>query len=209
MASGDAKSLPIYGVAHAEYGWGRSSSTGQVITGGIGSLAVTGSLDGGAFASTGLTITETPASSGQYRIDIDATRMTCNHLGLKITGASMLDETINVYPSLYYLPATDATNKAVLIQEGTGYGQLVNDSGKVELAATGLDAISATAPTAAGATTFPKRLLLAALYATGAVVVTDDDVKLYDTVGGTLLGTGAITVDTTPGSESTTKGALA
>jgi len=140
MAASDAKPLPIYGVAHRESGCIVSVTTGQVITGGLSSLAVTASLDGGAFAATGLTIAEI-GSTGFFTIDIDVTRMTCNTLILKVTEATAnsADWTCVIYPSLYYLPATDATNKAVLIQDGTGTGQIDTASGKVRLASDGLN----------------------------------------------------------------------
>ncbi len=159
MARSDAKPLPIYGVAHRESGCIINVTTGQVITGGLSSLEVTGSLDGGAFASTGLTVTEI-GTTGFFTVDIDATRMTCNTLILKVTEATAnsADWPCTIYPSAYYLPATDATNKAVLIQDGTGTGMIDTASGKVRLASDGLDSITVT-ETSGRPSTFPQFLI--------------------------------------------------
>jgi len=143
MAASDAKPLPIYGVAHRVTVPIFNITTQEVLTGGLAGLAATVSLDGGAFASTGLTVAEI-GTTGFVTVDIDATRMTANTVALKVTSSTSnsSDAVEIIYPSTYYLPATDATNKAVLLQSGTGTGQVSLSSGKVRLASDGMASVA-------------------------------------------------------------------
>lgn len=204
MAASDAKPLPIYGVAHRETGCIVSVTTGQVITGGLSSLTATASLDGAAFASTGLTIAEI-GTTGFFTLDIDATRMTCNTLALKVTEATAnsADWVCTIYPSTYYLPATDATNKAVLIQDGTGTGMIDTASGKVRLAPDGIDAITATEPTGR-ATTFREMIINVWQYLWNSNSVVDGTQTVKDG-SGTAIATGTVS---SSGINNATKGKL-
>lgn len=208
MASSDSKPLPIYGVAHREYGCIISVTTGQVITGGLSSLAVTGSLDGGSFAATGLTIAEI-GTTGFFSIDIDVTRMTCNALVLKVTEATAnsADWVCVIYPSAYYLPATDATNKAVLIQDGTGTGMIDTASGKVRLATDGLNGCVPAVAEPVGAVTSTDQQI-AQLYGAefNLHTIVSGTESVYKRDSTTVMMTGTVT---SSGANNATKGKMA
>lgn len=87
MASTDSIQTPVKGQAFRLYGVIRSSATANPITGGLTTPTVTGSLDGGAFASTGLTVTEI-GTTGYFYVDIDATRMNVNAIIIEVTAAN-------------------------------------------------------------------------------------------------------------------------
>lgn len=205
MAASDAKALPIYGVAHRITVPIFNITTGEVLTGGLSGLAATASLDGAAFAATGLTVAEI-GTTGFVTVDIDATRMTANTVAVKVTSSTSnsSDAVEVIYPSTYYLPATDSTNKAVLLQSGTGTGQVSLTSGKVALAATGLDAISTTAVAKGSVTSIAHMIVLIFRYLFGKQVVTDTTVTTYATDGTTPLST--FTTTTSSDGETFTRG---
>lgn len=154
MGASDAKALPIYGVAHRITVPIFNITTGEVLTGGLSGLAATASLDGAAFAATGLTVAEI-GTTGFVTVDLDATRMTANTVAVKVTSttSNSSDAVEIIYPSTYYLPATDSTNKAVLIQDGTGTGQIDTASGKVRLAPDGFQGLTPVNADATGRAT--------------------------------------------------------
>lgn len=199
MAASDAKPLPIYGVAHRVTVPIFNITTGEVLTGGLAGLAATVSLDGAAFASTGLTVAEI-GTTGFVTVDIDATRMTANTVALKVTSSTSnsSDAVEIIYPSAYYLPATDATNKAVLIQDGTGTGQIDTASGKVRLAPDGMQGMTpVTADPSGRATTIDGMIVqlwcaennLHTTTSSGGVVTE----RVYAADGTTTLLSGTVT----------------
>ncbi len=87
MATTDSITFPVKGQAYRLYGVIRSSATANPITGGLTTPTVTGSLDGAAFASTGLTVTEI-GTTGYFYVEIDATRMNVNAIIIEVTAAN-------------------------------------------------------------------------------------------------------------------------
>ena len=143
MAAGDALEMPIKGVAYRRYFWIRNITTGQAWSGAWTTPAGTISKDGGNFAST--TNTPVQVQTGGYGyVDLTATEMNADNVGLRIhvADANAEDVLISIDTADYYLPATDATNKAVLIQDGTGTGQIDTASGKVRLASDGMAGVA-------------------------------------------------------------------
>lgn len=139
-----AKPLPIWGVAHQETIPIYNITTGKVLTGGLSGLTAAISADDATtLSSTGVTVAEL-GTTGLVTVNIDATRMQANVIVIKVTSSTTnaSDGVVTLYPSLYYLPATDATNKAVLLQSGTGTGQVSLSSGKVRLASDGMASVA-------------------------------------------------------------------
>lgn len=161
--------------------------------------------DATTLSSTGVTVAEL-GTTGLVTVNIDATRMQANVIVIKVTSSTTnaSDGVVTLYPSLYYLPATDATNKAVLLQSGTGTGQVSLTSGKVALAATGLDAISTTAVAKGSVTSIAHMIVLIFRYLFGKQVVTDTTVTTYATDGTTPLST--FTTTTSSDGETFTRG---
>lgn len=138
-----ASPLPIKGVAYRRYFWLRNITTGQAWSGTWTTPAATISKDGGNFAST--TNSPVQVQTGGYGyIDLTLTEMNADNVGLRIHVAdtNAEDVLISIDTADYYLPATDATNKAVLVQSGTGTGQVSLSSGKVRLAADGFQGLT-------------------------------------------------------------------
>lgn len=90
MASGDTRL--IKNAAARVYGQGIDWATGEVLTGGLGSLAglATISKDGAAFASTGVTATEI-GTTGFFSVDITAAEFTSNLTVLKTEISGVAD----------------------------------------------------------------------------------------------------------------------
>lgn len=147
MAASDAKVIPIYGVAHREYVDIYDVTTGQLATT-LGTISAQVSLNGAAFSGAGVTSAEAPANTGIVAVDIDATRMSNESVVIRVTcdGANTTDGVRILYPALYYLPATDPNNFAVLVQDGALYGQIDTDSGGVPLSPDGLRLLNPTDP---------------------------------------------------------------
>ena len=83
-------------------------------------------------------------TGGYGYVDLTSTEMNADNVGLRIhvADANAEDVLISIDTADYYLPATDATNKAVLIQDGTGTGQIDTASGKVRLASDGMAGVA-------------------------------------------------------------------
>lgn len=195
-----AKPLPIWGVAHQETIPIYNITTGKVLTGGLSGLTAAISADDATtLSSTGVTVAEL-GTTGLVTVNIDATRMQANVIVIKVTSSTTnaSDGVVTLYPSLYYLPATDATNKAVLIQDGTGTGQIDTASGKVRLAPDGLQGMTpVTADPSGRATTIDGMIVqlwcaennLHTTTSSGGVVTE----RVYAADGTTTLLSGTVT----------------
>jgi hypothetical protein len=87
MAVADALQIPVYGQKIRLSGVIVNTSTGNPITGGLTALTAFVSIDGGAFASTGLVVAEI-GTTGYFTLDIDATRMTGNTIIPRVTASN-------------------------------------------------------------------------------------------------------------------------
>lgn len=87
MSAADATPFPVYGQAYRFSGAIYDVTTGQVITGGLSSLAGTASADGAAFSGTGVTVTEI-GTTGYFTVDLTAAVMTAYTVIVKVTEAT-------------------------------------------------------------------------------------------------------------------------
>lgn len=83
----NATTFPVYGQAYDFEAWIFSSSTGNPLTGALTTLEGYVSVDGAAYATTGVTVANTN-SDGCIRVSIDATRMTGKIIGFRIQTAT-------------------------------------------------------------------------------------------------------------------------
>jgi hypothetical protein len=88
MSAVQAVATPIYGQAIRLYGSIVTTTTGNPITGGLTALTGSVSIDGAAFASTGITVAEI-GTTGYFYIEADATRMTGNSIIFKVTATNV------------------------------------------------------------------------------------------------------------------------
>ena len=92
MATADATMFPVKGQAFRLGGQIRSSSTGNVVTGGLTDLDFEVSKDGAAFANAAGSITEITASggggSGYFVLDFTAADMTANLVAVRVTATN-------------------------------------------------------------------------------------------------------------------------
>lgn len=100
MAVADATMFPVKGQALRVSGVTLSSSTGNVITGGLTTLAATISKDGGAFSSIAGTITEI-GTTGYWTLDLTSADMSATSVIVKVTAANANA----VYDTLFITPA--------------------------------------------------------------------------------------------------------
>ena len=100
MAAIDATTFPVNGQAYRLYGWVKSVLTGEVITGGLGTLAGSITKDGGASAATTNTPTEI-GTTGCFYLDLTAAEMTANAVCIRVTSTATdsMDVTL-VLPTL-------------------------------------------------------------------------------------------------------------
>lgn len=87
MAAADATAIPIKNQAFRVSDVILDITTLAAITGGLTGLAATASVDGAAFAVTGLTVAEI-GTTGVVTLDIDAAQMNCTSLVVKISATN-------------------------------------------------------------------------------------------------------------------------
>lgn len=121
MAVADATNVPIYGQAYRLSGVIVAQLTGVPISGAFTGVTGTISKDGGAFSSTGVTVTQI-GTTGYFTFDINATGMTANTIiaSLVVSNATAREWQFFIQPAVLTESAghwMDATVKR--LEQGT------------------------------------------------------------------------------------------
>ena len=98
MAAADSTHFPVKNQAYRLYFVIRNPSTNQVVTGGLGTLAGSYSLDGGAETATATPVEI--STTGRGYVDLTAAQINGSHVGVIITATTANTEDIvaNLYP---------------------------------------------------------------------------------------------------------------